>query len=81
MRPLVIITPARIYMDLLRPYPGRSCLARPNMEFNDRKFSSKELVCALRYVAQEGWTEYVNGLWKPDPELSRFMENSLQTNG
>jgi hypothetical protein len=81
MRPLVIITPARIYMDVLRPYPGRSCVVRPNMEFNDRKFSTRELVCAHRYVAQEGWAEYANELWKPDPELSRFMDDSLQTNG
>jgi hypothetical protein len=81
MRPLVIITPARIYMDVLRPYPGRGCVVRPNMEFNDRKFSPRELVCAHRYVAQEGWAEYANELWKPDPELSRFMDDSLQTNG
>jgi hypothetical protein len=51
------------------------------MELNERKFSQQELVCAHRYVAQEGWTEYANGLWKPDPELSRFMDESLQTNG
>jgi hypothetical protein len=51
------------------------------MELNDRKFSQEELVCAHRYVAQEGWTEYANGLWKPDPELSRFMDDSLRTNG
>ncbi|HXL26990.1 MAG TPA: hypothetical protein VN952_09915 [Chthoniobacterales bacterium] len=81
MRRLVIITPAKIYMDLLLPNPCRSCVVRPNMELNDRTFSQKELVCAHRYVAQEGWTEYANGLWKPDPELSRFMEDSLQTNG
>src|SRR5260221_2504656 len=81
MRPLVIITPVRIYMDLLRPSPGRSCVVRPNMELNDCKFSQEELVCAHRYVAQEGWTEYANGLWKPDPELSRFMDDSLRTNG
>ena len=63
------------------PRSGRSCVVRPNMELNDRKFSQKELVCAHRYVAQEGWTEYAIGLWKPDPELSRFMDDSLQTNG
>jgi hypothetical protein len=81
MRRLVIITPAKIYMDLLLPNPCRSCVVRPNMELNDRKLSQQELVCAHRYVAQEGWTEYANGLWKPDPELSRFMDESLQTNG
>jgi hypothetical protein len=81
MRRLVIITPAKIYMDLLLPSPDRSCVVRPNIELNDRKFSQQELVCAHRYVAQEGWTEYANGLWKPDPELSRFMDESLQTNG
>jgi len=77
MRPLVIITPARIYMDVLRPYPGRGCVVRPNMEFNDRKFSLKELTCAHRYITQEGWAEYANELWNPDPELSRFMDDSL----
>ena len=81
MHPLVIITPARIYMDVLRPNPGRSCVVRPNMQLNDRMFSQEELVFAHRYVAQEGWTEYANGLWKPDPELSRFMDDSLRTNG
>jgi hypothetical protein len=78
MRPFVIITPARIYMDVLRPNPGRSCVVRPNMELNDRKFSHKELMCARRYLAQEGWAEYANGLWKPDPELSAFMDGSLE---
>jgi len=51
------------------------------MELNDRQFSQKELVSAHRYVAQEGLTEYANGLWEPDPELSRFMDDSLQING
>ena len=81
MRRLVIITPAKIYMDLLLPNPCRCCVVRPNMELNDRQFSQKELVSAHRYVAQEGWTEYANGLWEPDPELSRFMDDSLQING
>jgi hypothetical protein len=77
MRPLVVITPARIYMDVLRTYRGSSCVVRPNVELNDRKLSQKELVYAHRYVAQEGWSEYANGLWEPDPELTRFMEESL----
>jgi hypothetical protein len=77
MRPLVIITPARIYLDVVRTYSGRNCVVRPNVELNDRKLSQKELVYAHRYVAQEGWSEYANGMWKPDPELTRFMEESL----
>jgi hypothetical protein len=77
MRALVIITPARIYLDVVRTYSGRNCVVRPNVELNDRKLSQKELVYAHRYVAQEGWSEYANGMWKPDPELTRFMEESL----
>jgi hypothetical protein len=77
MRPLVIITPARIYLDVVRTYSKGNCVIRPNVELNDRKLSQKELVYAHRYVAQEGWSEYANGMWKPDPELTRFMEESI----
>ena len=76
MRPLIIITPARIYMDVLRTCRG--CVARPNVELNDQKFTHKALMCAHRYVSQEGWVEYANGMWKPDPELSAFMDSSLE---
>jgi hypothetical protein len=45
MHPLVIITPGRIYMDVRVTY-GVSCVVRPNMEFNERKFTFKELAFA-----------------------------------
>jgi hypothetical protein len=78
MRPLVIITPARIYLDVVRSGRGGNCVVRANVELNDRKLSRKELVFAHRYVAQEGWSEYANEMWKPDPELTRFMEDALR---
>jgi hypothetical protein len=77
MHPLVIITPGRIYMDVRVTY-GVSCVVRPNMEFNERKFTFKELAFAHRYLAQEGWTEYANGIWKPDPELSAFLNEMTE---
>jgi hypothetical protein len=77
MRPLVVITPARVYMDVLGTHRNRTCVVRPNLELNDRLFSQKELLYAHRYIAQEGWLEYVSELWKPDPELTRFMDESL----
>jgi hypothetical protein len=77
MRPLVVITPAKIYMDVLGAQRTRTCVVRPNLELNDRKFTQREIFYAHRYLAQEGWLEYVNQLWKPDPELTRFMDESL----
>lgn len=78
MRPLVvIITPARIYLDILGAYRGRNCVVRPNVELNGRNPSQRELSYANRYLNQEGWLEYANGMWKPDPELTRFMDESL----
>jgi hypothetical protein len=64
-------------MDILITHGGMFCVVRPNAELNERKFTHKELAFAQRYVAQEGWIEYANGSWKPDPELSEFMNESI----
>jgi len=77
MRPLVIITPARVYMDVLVTFSGVFCVVRPNTQLNNRKLTDKELAFAHRYVDQEGWVEYANGSWEPDPELSAFMNEII----
>jgi hypothetical protein len=48
------------------------------MEFNERKFTFKELAFAHRYLAQEGSTEYANSMWQPDPELSAFLNEMTE---
>jgi hypothetical protein len=77
MRPLVVITPARAYMDVLVTFSGVFCVIRPNTQLNKRKLTDKELAFAYRYVHQEGWVEYANGGWEPDPELSAFMNEMI----
>ena len=74
---LVIITPSRIYMDVLVTYGGLFCVIRPNLQLNDRELTYKELAFAHRYVVQEGWVEYAKGSWEPDPELSAFMNEII----
>jgi len=78
MRPLVIITPARVYMDVLVTFSGVFCVVRPNTQLNNRKLTDKELAFAHRYVDQEGWVEYAKGSWEPDPELSAFMNEIIE---
>ena len=75
---LVIITPSRIYMDVLVTYGGLFCVVRPNMQLNDRELTYKEVAFAHRYVVQEGWIEYANGSWEPDPVLSAFMNEMIE---
>ena len=77
MRPLVITTPARVYMEVLVTFSGVFWVVRPNTQFNNRKLTDKELAFAHRYVAQEGWVEYAKGSWEPDPELSAFMNEII----
>jgi hypothetical protein len=77
MRPLVVIAPGGVYMDVLGTYRSRTCVVRPNFELNERNLSQREILYAYRYIAQEGWVEYVSRQWKPDPELTRFMDESL----
>jgi hypothetical protein len=77
MRPLVVITPAKVYMDVWGAYRSRGCLVRPNVGLNGRNLNQRELSYASRYLNQEGWLEYADGTWKPDPELTRFMDESL----
>jgi len=77
MRPLVIITPTRVYMDVWGAYRNRGCVVRPNVGLNGRNLNQRELSYASRYLNQEGWLEYANGAWKPDPELTRLMDELL----
>jgi hypothetical protein len=78
MYPFIVITPARIYMDVLVTGGGAFCVVRPNMQFNNGELTHKEVAFAHRYVTQEGWVEYANGGWEPDPELSAFMDEMLE---
>jgi hypothetical protein len=61
MRPLVVITPSTVYMDVLVTFSGLFCVVRPNTQLNNRKLTDKELAFAHRYVDQEGWLEYAIG--------------------
>ena len=78
MGSLVVITPAKIYMDVLVTCAGMFCVVRPNMVLNDRKFTNTDVAFAHRYVVQEGWVEYANGTWEPDPELSTFLNEMIE---
>jgi len=78
MSPLIVITPARIYMDLLATCGGAFCVVRPNMQLHNRELTHKEIAFAHRYITEEGWVEYVNGSWEPDLELSAFMNEVIE---
>jgi hypothetical protein len=78
MSSLIIITPASIYMDILATCGGAFCVVRPNTELNNRELTHKEVAFAHRYITAEGWVEYANGSWEPDPELSAFMNEMIE---
>ena len=78
MSPFIVITPARIYMDLLVTCGGVFCVVRPNMQLNNRQPTHQEVAFAHRYLTEEGWVDYANGSWEPDPELSAFMNEIIE---
>jgi hypothetical protein len=78
MGPLTVITPTRIYMDILVTYGGIFCVVRPNMELNKQKPTQKELAFAHRYLVEEGWLDYATGNWKPDPELCALINEMIE---
>jgi hypothetical protein len=55
MRLLVVVTPARVYMDVPLTLSGVFCVVRPNTQLNNQKLTEKELAFAHRYFDQEGW--------------------------
>jgi hypothetical protein len=65
-------------MDLLVTCGGAFCVVRPNMQLNNRQLTRKEVAFAHRYLTEEGWVDYANGSWEPDPELSAFMNEMIE---
>jgi hypothetical protein len=72
--PFVVIAPGHVYMEIIcSSIRFGSCLIRWSDELNDRKPTARELQCAHRYITQEGWCDYANGSWSPDPRDFEFL--------